>query len=123
MSTLDDLAYARDDLRERKRALEAQIKELDDALAENEQAILAIAEEMGLNRFAVGKLSFSVSENVVGSVEDWDQVYGYIREHDAFYLLQRRLANAAFKELLDTGASLPGVSPFVKRSLNMRKSA
>ena len=120
---LDLLANERSDLRDQKRDLEAQIKELDNALANNETDILAIADELGLDRFAVGKLSFSVSRNVVGNVEDWEQVHAFIKEHDAFYLLQRRLANAAYKEMLDAGDSLPGVEPFTKISLNMRKSA
>lgn len=120
---LDDLAQQRFELRERKRALNNEIAEIDRELDENEIQILEVADALGMKRFAVGKLTFSVSENVVGSVEDWDKVYEYIKENDAFYLLQRRLANAAFKEMLDDGNDLPGVVPFVKRSINMRASA
>ena len=119
---LDDLATARDVLREQKRVMEAEIKLLDGALSANEQEIIELADSLGLDRFAVGKLSFSISEQVVGNVEDWEQVYAYIKANDAFYLVQRRLANAAYKELLDTGDGLPGVVPFTKRSLNMRKN-
>lgn len=121
--TLADLANDRDVLRERKRELEAEIKLLDQALAANELAIIERLDEMGVSRFAVGKLSFSISENTVGNVEDWDQVHSYIRDNNAFHLVQRRLANAAYKELLDMGDSLPGVVPFNKRSLNFRKGA
>lgn len=122
-SRLDDLATERDALREQKRLLEAEIKNLDTQLAANEQAMIEIADELGLDRFAVGNLTFSISEQTVGNVEEWDEVYDYIRAHDAFYLLQRRLSNAAYKELLDSGGTLPGVVPFTKRSLNMRKTA
>jgi hypothetical protein len=121
--TLADLANDRDVLRERKRELEAEIKLLDQALAANELAIIERLDGMGVSRFAVGKLSFSISENTVGNVEDWDQVYDYIKANNAFHLVQRRLANAAYKELLDMGDSLPGVVPFNKRSLNFRKGA
>lgn len=121
--TLADLANDRDVLRERKRELEAEIKLLDQALAANELAIIERLDEMGVNKFAVGKLSFSISENTVGNVEDWDQVYDYIKANNAFHLVQRRLANAAYKELLDMGDSLPGVVPFNKRTLNFRKGA
>ncbi|KII34895.1 hypothetical protein NL64_06455 [Pseudomonas fluorescens] len=120
---LDDLATTRDTLREQKRALEAQVKDIDAALAGNETDIIEIADEMGLDRFAVGKLTFSISSQIVGNVEDWDAVHAYIKKNDAFYLLQRRLSNAPYKEILDSGDSLPGVVPFTKRSLNMRKSA
>ncbi len=118
---LDDLATERDRLREAKRTLEAEIKRLDTLLATNEQEIIEIADDLGLDRFAVGKLTFSISEQTVGNVEDWEELYQFIRDNDAFYLLQRRLANAAYKEMLDSGSSLPGVVPFTKRSLNMRK--
>ena len=121
--TLADLANDRDVLRERKRELEAEVKLLDQALAANELAIIERLDEMGVNKFAVGKLSFSISENTVGNVEDWDQVHAYIRDNNAFHLVQRRLANAAYKELLDMGEELPGVVPFNKRSLNFRKGA
>jgi len=120
---LDDLATERDRLREAKRLLETQVKDLDALLAANETDIIEIADELGMDRFAVGKLTFSVSNNVVGNVEDWDALHEYIRSEGAFYLLQRRLSNAPYKEILDSGASLPGVVPFTKRSLNMRKSA
>jgi hypothetical protein len=121
--TLADLANNRDVLRERKRELEAEIKLLEQALAANELAIIERLDGMGVNKFAVGKLSFSISENLVGNVEDWDQVYAYIKNNGAFHLIQRRLANAAYKELLDMGDELPGVVPFTKRTLNFRKSA
>ena len=120
---LDDLANERDALRETKRGIEQQLKELDALLATNEQAIIEVADELGLDRFAVGELTFSISEQTVGNVEDWDDLYQFIRDNNAFYLLQRRLANAAYKEILDGGDNLPGVVPFTKRSLNMRKSA
>lgn len=120
---LDDLATQRDTLREAKRLLETQVKDLDAQLAGNETDIIGIADEMGLDRFAVGKLTFSISSQVVGNVEDWDALHAYIKENDAFYLLQRRLSNAPYKEILDSGESLAGVVPFTKRSLNMRKSA
>lgn len=121
--TLAYLANRRDDLRERKRELEAEVKSIDKALAENELLIIERLDEMGVNKFAVGKLSFSISENTVGNVEDWDQVHAYIRDNNAFHLVQRRLANAAYKELLDMGEELPGVVPFNKRTLNFRKGA
>lgn len=119
---LDNLANERDTLREQKRVHEQKIKDLDALLASNETDILAIAEELGLDRFAVGKLTFSVSNQTVGNVEDWDALYAHIKAKDAFYLLQRRLSNAPYKEILEAGDSLPGVVPFTKRSLNMRKS-
>lgn len=121
-SRLDTLAEERDRLREAKRELERQVASLDEQLKANEQDIIELADQTGLTRFAVGKLSFSISENTVGQVEDWDPVYGYIWKNRAFHLLQRRLSNAAYKELLDLGEAPPGIKPVTLRSLNMRKA-
>ncbi|WP_027589500.1 hypothetical protein [Pseudomonas sp. RL] len=119
---LDTLAEERDRLREAKRELERQVASLDEQLKANEQDIIELADQTGLTRFAVGKLSFSISENTVGQVEDWDTVYDYIHDNRAFHLLQRRLSNAAYKELLDAGEAPRGINPVTLRSLNMRKA-
>ena len=120
---LEDLAYERDILREEKRSLESRVKDINGLLETNEIAILEKAEELGVDSFAVGPISFSVSRNVVGNVQDWDTVWDYIITNNATHLVQRRLANAAYKELLDMDETLPGVEPFTKVSLNMRKKS
>lgn len=121
--TVATLANRRFELREAKRELEAQVKVIDKELAANEFELLEAADAAGLTHFRVGKLSLAVSEQIVGTVDDWDQLYEYITEHSAFHLLQRRLGNAAYKEILDSGDTVPGVAPFTKRSINMRASA
>lgn len=121
--TVATLANRRFELREAKRALDAQIKVIDAELAGNEVDLLEAADAAGMTHFRVGKLSIAVSEQVVGNVDDWDQLYGYITENNAFHLLQRRLGNAAYKEILDSGETVPGVAPFTKRSINLRASA
>jgi hypothetical protein len=122
-TTLNELALERDNLREAKRELEQQVKALDELLAVNEFNILEAMDAQGVTRTGVGPYSMSVSEQTVGNVQDWDEVYNYIHRTHSWHLLQRRLANAAYKEILDSGQVLEGVEPFVKRSLNFRKSS
>jgi hypothetical protein len=121
--TVATLANRRFELREAKRALEAQIKVIDAELTINEVELIEAADTAGMTHFRVGKLSIAVSEQVVGNVDDWDQLYDYITTNSAFHLLQRRLGNAAYKEILDSGETVPGVAPFTKRSINLRASA
>lgn len=121
--TIADLALARDDLRTQLKAVQDEEKRLKELLAENEQAIIEQLDAQGVTRSGVGPYSMSISTSIVGNVDDWDQVYAYISEHEAFHLLQRRLANAAYAEMLEQGEALPGVEPFEKRSLNFRKSS
>ena len=121
--TLADLALARDALREEYRELQAEEKRLKALLDDNEQAIIDLLDAQGVTRSGIGPFSMSISETIVGNVDDWDSVYQYIVENDAFHLLQRRLANAAYKEILDGGEAIEGIEPFTKRSLNFRKSS
>jgi hypothetical protein len=53
-------------------------------------------------------------------VKDWDLVYDYIKTNDSFYLLQKRMSAAAFRELLNLGHEVPGVEIFKDRKLNLR---
>lgn len=119
--TLGDLAVQRDALREQMRAVQQEEQRLKALLDENEAAIIALLDEQGVSRSGVGPYSMSISETVVGNVENWDSVYEYILTNNAFHLLQRRLANAAYKEILDGGEAIEGIVPFTKRSLNFRK--
>lgn len=121
--SLADLALVRDDLRTQLKVAQDEEKRLKALLDENEDAIIKQLDDQGVTRSGVGPYSMSISTSTVGNVTDWDQVYDHIHEHKAFHLLQRRLANAAYAEILDSGDSLPGVEPFEKRSLNFRKSA
>lgn len=120
--TLADLATMRDDLRTQLKTVQDEEKRLKALLDENEELIIAQLDAQGVTRSGVGPYSMSISQTTVGNVEDWDQVYGFIRENDAFHLLQRRLANAAYNELREGGEAVPGVVPFEKRSLNFRKT-
>ena len=121
--TLADLALARDELRVQLKSVQDEEKRIKALLDENEDAIIEQLDAQGVTRSGVGPYSMSISTTKVGNVTDWDQVYDHIHEHKAFHLLQRRLANAAYVEILDSGEALPGVEPFEKRSLNFRKSA
>lgn len=121
--TLADLAQARDNLRTQLKAVQDEEKRLKELMAENELAIIEQLDAQGVTRSGVGPYSMSISTSTVGNVVDWDQVYAHIHEHEAFHLLQRRLANAAYAEMLEQGETLPGVEPFEKRSLNFRKSS
>lgn len=121
--TLADLAQARDNLRTQLKAVQDEEKRLKELMAENELAIIEQLDAQGVTRSGVGPYSMSISTSTVGNVVDWDQVYAYIHENEAFHLLQRRLANAAYAEMLEQGEVLPGVEPFEKRSLNFRVSS
>ncbi len=57
-----------------------------------------------------GKLA-TVTRNTkaIPTVEDWDELYAFIKKEDAFELLQRRPALGAFRERWDNEETVPGV--------------
>ena len=64
--------------------------------------------------------SATITETTVAQVKDWDSFYEFVTENDALFLLQRRVANAAYRDLIDAGETVPGVVPFIKRALSVR---
>jgi acetyl-CoA carboxylase alpha subunit len=57
----------------------------------------------------------TVKNKVVPQVKDWDALYGHIvksykKNPGVFSLLQRRVGEAAVKEIWDSGKEVPGVS-------------
>lgn len=120
MSTLGILIDDLQNRREQKRALEAQLKLIQDGIDEAEVAVLQAMDKAGLDK-ATGKLaSVAVTENIKPSVEDWDAFYAYIGKNKFWHLLERRPSVTGCRELFETKGKIPGVVPFKKRTINLR---
>lgn len=110
-------------LRNKKRDLEGSIKSLEGQIEELQSQLLEEMEAAGVDKFS-GKLgTVSISTNVVANVEDWDALYPYIAKNKLWHLLQRRVSDPAYRELLDAGKKVPGVQPFSKKRLNLRAAS
>lgn len=56
------------------------------------------------------------------SVADWDAFFGYVREHDAWHLVEKRPAKTAVEEVLEeTGELPPGLDYSRTIKINVRK--
>jgi hypothetical protein len=106
--------------REVKRDIESQLKEVETRIAELNAQLMERMEQEGLDKASGTKATISVSTNTVAAVEDWDEFWKYILKNKYTHLLQRRVSDPAYRELLEAGKKVPGVQPFVKRSLNVR---
>ena len=62
----------------------------------------------------------SITEQILPQVVDWDALYAHIHETESYFLLQRRPAAAAFRELNASGEEVPGIEPFVQRTISLR---
>ena len=110
------------ELRERIRKLEDKVKEEKTIFDARQAALMTRIEEEGVAGAQGARAKVSVSTTTVPQVENWDEFYRYIHRNSAYHLLERRPAAAPYRELLATrkGKPVPGVVPFVKRTLNLR---
>lgn len=95
----------------------------DDAKAKREeidQQIIALLEAQGVDSTRTDVASVSISTTNCPNVDDWDAFASYVVQNNAVYLLQRRVSGKAVEELVAGGETVPGVSFFAKKSLNLR---
>lgn len=67
----------------------------------------------------------SIRKTVVAQVTDWEKFYRYISRNKAYFLLQKRVSDVAYREILEDrrNKNIPGTEPFTKIGLNLRISS
>lgn len=108
-------------LREQKRAINADLKDIDEQYKGLEQQLIDSLDKDDLQQTRSANATATISETTVPSVSDWDAFYDYVRENDALHLLERRVAAAPWRELVESDEPVPGTEPFTKRSINLRR--
>ncbi len=107
-------------LREDKRKSEAATKLIEKDIEAAETELLERLDKEGMDK-ATGRLgTISVGEALVGTIEDWDAFTAFVAKTKNFQLVQRRISDVAYRELLGMGKPVPGIKPFTKRKLNLR---
>jgi hypothetical protein len=120
--TLGELISVREHLRDHKRTLNEELKNVDAQLYENESTLLDALDSAGLEHAKVDGVAVSISEQTMPNVENWDAFYAFIKENDAFYMLQRRVSTGPYREMLQMEQVVPGVEPYTQRKVNMRSA-
>ncbi len=108
------------DIREKKRSLEASIKDLDGQLATIEAELMEDMEANGVDKMTGKHAGVSITSNTVAHVTDWDELWKFILKTKNTQLLQRRVSDPAYRELLEMGKKVPGAEAFTKKRLNLR---
>jgi hypothetical protein len=114
---IDALVKVRDERRriaDRDKELVAEWKSL-------EEELLGRLDEQGMLQGKTAAGTATITETIVPNVVDWDELHEHIQETGDFYLLQKRPAAAAFRELHASGKEIPGMEPFNKRTISLRK--
>lgn len=108
------------DTRERKRALEEQVKLIESEYAGLEAALMARLATEQTDKGSGQRASASITKTVTGNIVEFEDLCKFIKRTGYFHLFQRRLSDPAYRELLDAGKTVPGVEKFVKSRVNLR---
>lgn len=102
-------------------ALTSEANDLKKTLAEIEGELIHSMEDSKLDQVRNANATFSIKTEVLPVAKDWDAIYGYIKENDAFHLLQRRVSSLPYREILSMGDEVPGIERYEATKLTMRK--
>lgn len=104
-------------------AVNATLNDLESSQAALKQKILDALDNMGHGTSSITTKAGTVSiiKSDVPVVKDWNLVHAWIREHNAFHLLQRRMSITAFREYIEMEETIPGTEVFPKRTIGLTK--
>lgn len=108
-------------IRQQRAELSTEDKKLSAEYEALGAQVMALLDEQGTTMSRAATASAVITEEEVAQVEDWDAVYNYIVENEAFFLLQRRFNNAPWRELRANGDEVPGTAPVKVRKVAVRK--
>lgn len=107
-----------DILRDKKRIAAATLDVVEKEYTALSEQLLDRLKTEGMDRATGKKATISISNVVVANIVDFDALTKYIKRTGYFHLLQRRVSDQAFRELLESKGIVPGLEPFTKVKLN-----
>ena len=109
-------------IREERRRLKRLDSELSRSWSDLEALLINQLDAQGVTKASTDAGTATVSETVLPKVEDWGALYTHLKETDSLYLLQKRVSSAAFREQHEAGLTVPGITPYVQKSIALRKA-
>lgn len=124
--TVDQVIEAYLKYRNKKEALEAdikdQVKELKDKMAKLEAWMKTKADAEGVTSFKTAHGTAFVTTNDYANVADWDAVLAFVKENDAYDMLEKRVSKNAVRGYIDQQKAVPsGVNYGTRIDVNVRK--
>lgn len=109
-------------LREEKRLADAEVTKIETKIEAQEKIVMERLAEQGIRKADGRKGSVSLGETIVANVKDWATFHAYIAKTKHFHLLQRRVSDLAWRELMEKNGAkgVPGTEAFTKKKLNLR---
>ncbi len=113
-------------LRRKKEALENQVKEdlaeIKAKMTKLESWLMQKADEDGVTSFKTAAGTAFVTTTDFANVADWDAVLTFIKNNEAFDMLEKRVSKTAVRAHMDeTGEVPPGITYGSKVGINVRK--
>lgn len=126
--TADKLVKSYINLRNKRKQILTAFEEEDNELKAQQELItdklLEMCKEVGADSLKTqyGTVSRSVSTRYWTS--DWGSMYDFIKEHEAFQLLEQRIHQSNMKKLLEESPDLlpPGLNSDSKYTVTVRKA-
>lgn len=117
-----DIIEALVNCRDERRRIADRDKELIDIWRGLESELLTRLDDQGMLQGKTTAGTATITTTIQPVVTDWDALHEHIKETGDFYLLQKRPAAAAFRELHQSGEKIPGMEAFEKRTISLRKT-
>jgi len=122
MKKLNDLLAETAKIRKEIKVVQSQEKELKSQQRELESQISIRMQEQGLDKISNDICTISLKNEIVPTVEDWDQLHDHITKTNQFELLQKRVSATAYRELITSGIDVPGVKSTELTRINFRSA-
>ena len=103
-------------------AKDAEVKILKAAEVVAKAEVLKLLNETGLAKASGMTATASVTTDDVPFVKNWDEIHEYIKQHDRFDLLQKRIGVVAWRDLYKDGILVPGTEAAVDTDISLTKS-
>jgi hypothetical protein len=128
MPNVDEVIAAYMKLRSKKEAVEAQVKDevkaLKSKMEKLEAWIKEQADAQGVTSFKTKHGTAFLTTTDYANVADWDAVLDFIRDNEAFDMLEKRISKIAVRGYIEQNKAVPpGVNYGTKLDVNIRKPA
>ena len=123
---VDDVVATYMKLRSQKESIEAEVKDrvstIKAKMEKLEAWIKEQADAQGVTSFKTKHGTAFLTTTDYANVGDWDAVLGFIRENEAFDMLEKRISKIAVRGYIEVNKAVPpGVNYGTKLEVNIRK--
>ena len=125
---VDDVVATYMKLRSQKESIEAEVKDrvstIKAKMEKLEAWIKEQADVQGVTSFKTKHGTAFLTTTDYANVADWDAVLDFIREQEAFDMLEKRISKIAVRGYIEANKAVPpGVNYGTKLEINIRKPA